>query len=75
MYRLIQLTIRRLTDTQMETHRMVDSQLANYLACNSQTPKLQTRKHYSHILESLQLRLCVHRDMNIVAWFMLISKM
>ena len=46
-----------------------DSQLADYLSCNSQIPKSQTRKSQADIVGSLQFRLCV-----IVVWFMLIPK-
>ena len=44
------------------------------MACNSETPKSHTGKSQAYILESLQISLCAHRDMNIVVWFMLISK-
>ena len=44
------------------------------MACNSETPKSQTCKSQAYILESLQIRLCAHRDMKVVVWFMLISK-
>ena len=51
-----------------------NSQLANYSACNSQTPESQTRKPQVHILEALEFRLCVQRDSKIVVWIMLIPQ-
>ena len=37
-------------------------------------PKPQTRKSQAHILELVKFMLCVHRGVNMVVWFMLISK-
>ena len=47
------------------------SHVANYSAYKSQTPKLRTRKSQAHILEALEFRLGVKRDIKIVVWIML----